>query len=109
MPSLLQKACQELGIDVPVMRVDQGKDGILVLHLYGHDIPVVYHPQLAKVLFPDDLTAITGVGGVTAQALHKAGFHTYKDLINASDVVLLDVVRPSALTRIRKYLKEHYD
>ena len=111
MPSLLQRACLELGVDVPVMRCDAGQNGTLTLYLYGGRVVTWKPEEVAEdetgIPFPDDLTAISGIGDATATLLREAGFHTFEDLINADDVSVLDVVGPAVLRRIRKYLKEH--
>lgn len=78
----------------------------VTLLLAGDTEPIVYDTGEVEVF--DDFTAISGVGDATAKALRLAGFHTFEDLTFASDVVILDVVRPSVLGWIREYLKEHY-
>ena len=125
MTTLLKQAVRELNINVPIYRTEE-HDGTLTLYLYGGRI--VRYPTSppspspsdgegnalpsarGEVLPPDDFTAIPYVGNATAKALHKAGFRTFQDLINADDTQLLDVpkVNPYVLAKIRSYLYIHY-
>jgi hypothetical protein len=54
----------------------------------------------------DDFTAIPGVGPVTAQKLHDAGFFTYDDL-RTTPGILNDLVGVSTADKIRSWLQEH--
>jgi len=89
------------------------ENGCVILLLSGDVESIVYVAEVEQgavevdIPFPDDLTAIPGIGDATATLLRAAGFHTFEDLINADDVVILDVVGFAVLRRIRKYLKEH--
>ena len=58
----------------------------------------------------EDFTAIPYVGREISTALHNAGYHTFQDLVTAPDTALLDLPHISAytLSKIRKYLQEHY-
>jgi len=121
---LVKQAVRELNINVPIYRTEE-HDGTLTLYLYGgrieHWPPSPPSPSPSDgegnalpsargEVSPDDFTAIPYVGNATAKALHKAGFRTFQDLINADDTQLLDVpkVNPYVLAKIRSYLYIHY-
>lgn len=127
MPSLLQRAVLELGIDVPVGRVDLDEQTqTVILHLVGHHEPVRWMAtqcdspavgespnEVGTHLEPveppaDDLTLIPGIGAKTADTLHQAGYHTFTDLQTADDHALKDLVGGYTLAKIREYLYVHY-
>jgi predicted flap endonuclease-1-like 5' DNA nuclease len=58
----------------------------------------------------DNLTVIPGVGKATAAALNKAGFPTFRSLINADDADILAVPKLNTYTlgKIRSYLYVHF-
>lgn len=58
----------------------------------------------------DDFTAIPGVGSVTAQKLHDAGFYTYDDLRAILDptntTIGINGIRSRTIAKIRSWLQE---
>jgi len=58
----------------------------------------------------DDFTAIPGVGSVTAQKLHDAGFYTYDDLRAILDpnntTIGINGIRSRTIAKIRTWLQE---
>lgn len=55
----------------------------------------------------DDLTAITGIGTATAQALNNAGIFTFTQLAQLDYAALVDIVGSRTANAINKYLAEH--
>jgi hypothetical protein len=111
------RALQELGESGPVYAFERGEDGKITFHLPSKTVTWLGAPPSpltpnSSPLTPNsaDFTAISGINAEIATALHNAGFHTFDDLVRASDPALLDIagIGPATLRRIRAYLKDHY-
>jgi hypothetical protein len=102
----IRQAIEDLGIDVPILRLDINPDGSLTFHLYGRSEPVTWRPlghggaaggpppspKLGQPAggSPDppspkaqDLTVVFGIGRKTAQVLQEDGITTYQQLADA--------------------------
>ena len=90
---LTNLAIEQLGIDVPVMRVEV-RGNVLFLYLYGRSEPSEwqipqYLRQEEKVFDqPDDLTQIKGIGRATGDKLQAFGIRTFRQLADADPEAL---------------------
>ena len=97
--TLYQRAVSELGLNVPIARMEQA-DGwdpeVAPVQRQNHRVdprlrtaPTRRHtdPHIEPV--PDNLTAISGIGPATARLLHEAGYTTF-DLLATADPADLD-------------------
>jgi hypothetical protein len=108
--SHIKRALHALHINVPYYRADPLPGGGIRFHLYGGRV-LKWSATRASPSNPppaDDLTAIPGVGKATARALTSAGLATFDQLRAASDEVLLDLLNPGTLARLRAYLREEH-
>ena len=119
----IDTAIAALQPDAPIYAAEIGADGVVTLILPSKRL--TYSPSLregvgggsppssapgASSSMHDDFTAIPYVGKEIANALHTAGYHTFHDLVVATDTALLDLPHISGhtLNKIREYLRKHY-
>ena len=115
--SLYHRAVSELGLNVPIARMEDMMDGTLRLHLSNGRI-VEWTPTSAplppddtRILriesVPDDLTAISGIGPANARLLREAGYTSF-DLLARADPADLDrLLNLKARRAIRDWLAHH--
>ena len=135
MPSLLDRAVLELGINVPILDVLYTPGTVVILCLAdGHKVPWdpatppaempvetdPSSPGADPVTTPDadsdrpnadsdrraDFTAIPGIGPAGAAALQEAGYTTFQQLAAAGDN-LKPLLNTYTLTKLRDYLYTH--
>ncbi len=132
MNAYVKKACQALGINVPILRWKIADDGDLILYLYGgrverwregaKDLPPDPLPKgkgnaekvttlpTEEVQIRDDFSIIPGVGPVTAGKIRSAGVFTFAMLRQAWPVWLKQelsrVLTAQNIQAIETYLEE---
>ena len=109
----LKQAIGELGIDVPIYRIERLAGGGVTLHLRSG--PVQWLPdasgradapsQFSEEL-REDLTAIPGVGKAAAEKLQAAGLGAFDELRVAEYARLVDVVGARTAGKIMDYFSD---
>lgn len=110
-PQQLAQAIVDLNINVPIRRVDILPEGGLTIHLPHRVLtwqPAPSPPTCGGIKGGDDLTAIPGIGRVTAAKLHAAGIHTFERLRTTNYTHTLDIVGAQATKKITNYFANHY-
>ncbi len=125
MPSLLERAVLELGINVPISHILYTPSTVVILCLADGrkvpwdpaqapaEMPMETDPSMPAAdpvtTQPDDFTTVPGIGPAGATALQEAGYTTFEQLAAAGDT-LKPLLNTYTLTKLRDYLYTHgYD
>ncbi len=101
----LTSVVRALGIDVPVLRVKETKQG-LTLYLYGGR--VVHWKGRTPAHLPVDLTAVWGIGRRTAEALRQQGIGDVEQLLAAHRRGELGrYLKPATRRRVEDWFAAH--